>query len=101
MLPDPASDPGFRGKRLGGILRMIFPPDRYLPEEIECLIGELLDGKYSGCTAVYAKWREIQEGTEKTREKYLKENLAEYLMRKIKAAKGKADNHAKGGGRRT
>lgn len=101
MLPDPAPDPGFRGKRLGGILRMIFPPDRYLPEEIECLIGELLNGKYAGCAAVYARWREIQGSAEKTREKYLRENLAEYLLRKIKATKGKADNHAKGGGRRT
>lgn len=101
MLPDPAADPDFRGKRLGVILRMMFPPDRYLPEEIECLIGELLDGKYSGCAAVYTRWREIQGSAAETREKYLKENLAEYLLRKIKTAKGKADNHAKSGGRRT
>lgn len=101
MLPDPAPDPGFRGKRLGGILRIMFPPDRYLPEEIECLIGELLDGKYAGCAAVYARWRGIRGSAAKTREKYLKENLAEYLMRKIKAAKEKAENHAKSGGRRT
>lgn len=101
LLPDPAPDRDFRGKRLGSILRMIFPPDRYLPEEMECLIGDLLDGKYAGCAAVYARWREIQGSAEKTRAKYLKENFAEYLLRKIRAAKGKADNHAKGGGRRT
>lgn len=101
LLPDPAPDPDFRGKRLGGILRMLFPPDRYLPEEIECLIGELLDGKYAGCAAAYARWREIQGSAAKTREKYLKETFAEYLIRKIKAAKGKADKHAKSGGRRT
>lgn len=100
MLPDPASDPCFRGRRLGGILRTVFPPDRYLPEEIECLIGELLDGKYSGCAAVYAKWRGIRESAVKTHEKYLKENPAEYLARKIKAAKEKADSHMKSGGRR-
>lgn len=101
MLPDPASDPAFRGKRLGGILRMLFPPDRYLPEEIEDLIGELSGGKYPGCAAVYARWRGIRGSAAKTRENYLKENPAEYLMRKIKAAKEKARGHAKGGGRRT
>lgn len=81
---DSPAVPGFRGRRLGGILRKLFPPDRYLPKEIECLIAELLGGKYPTCAAAYAGWRGIGGSAAKTREEYLKESLVKYLMRKTK-----------------
>lgn len=101
MRPDAAAVSEFCSKRLGGILKMIFPPDRYLPEEIERLIGELLEGKYRCCAAVYSRWREISESALKTHEEHLKESHAKYLIRKIKSKKGKASKNPKSKWRRT
>lgn len=87
IVPFAEPEEGFRGKKLGGLLRKMFPEDRYLPAEIEQYIRELLGGKYKTCTAVYSRWREIAESAEKTRQEYEKETFTQYLIRRAKEKK--------------
>lgn len=100
-----SAENGFRIIRLGKMLRTIFPPDRYLPSEIEELINEMLDGKYSGCASAYSKWREIQESAAKTYDEYKKESFVKYLLRKAKtkakAKKSTPDDNSGGRWRQT
>lgn len=78
---------GFRGKRLGGMLRKMFPEDRYLPIEIRQFIRELCAGKYPTCTAVYSRWREVIVSSGQTRKEYEKETFMQYLFRRAKEKK--------------
>lgn len=86
---DPVFDitAGFRGKRLGRFMRMIFPEDRYLPAEIDELINELSAGMYPDCVAAYSRWLSIQESAAATREQYQKETFVQYLLRRAKHKK--------------
>ncbi len=75
---------GFRCIKLGKILRLIFPPDRYLPEEIDSFTEKMCSGKYLNCVEMYSSWREIREQAEKTRRLYENETFFQYLMRMAK-----------------
>lgn len=55
--PDPASaEKNFRSRRLGEILRRVFPADRSLPWEIGEFTERLRSGEYSGCAEAYSTW---------------------------------------------
>lgn len=79
----------FRCRRLGELMRAIFPPMRYLPVEIDDFIDALAEGKYRSCVDIYSGWRAIQEEAEKTRKQYLKESWIKYLIRRAKRKKKK------------
>ena len=87
IVPFVKPEAGFRGKRLGGMLRKMFPQDRYLPFELEKFIRELENGKYTTCTAVYSRWREVMENAAQTRRDYEKETYMQYLFRRAKEKK--------------
>ena len=79
----------FRCVRLGELMRAIFPVTRYLPVEIDDFIDRLAEGGYRSCVDIYSAWRAIQEDAEKTRQRYLKESLIKYLIRRAKRKKKK------------
>lgn len=85
--PNVKPEEGFRGKRLGELLRKMFPEDRYLPAEIRQFVSELGNGKYPTCKAVYSRWREIIDSAEQTRKEYEKETFTQYLFRRAKEKK--------------
>lgn len=87
IAPFVQTEEGFRGRRLGSMLRKMFPPDRYLPFELEKFIRELCSGKYPTCAAAYSRWREVAESAEKTRKEYERETYMQYLFRKAKEKK--------------
>lgn len=72
----------YRSVRLGEIMRKIFPPDRYLPDNIERFIGRLQKGEYPSCVAIYSAWKEASSDAERVRDRYLEETYFEYLKRK-------------------
>ena len=87
IVPNVQTEAGFRGKKLGGLLRKMFPEDRYLPAEIKQFVRELNEGKYPTCSMVYSRWREIIESAEQTRKDYEKETFTQYLFRRAKEKK--------------
>jgi hypothetical protein len=74
----------FRCVKLGKIMRTVFPPNRYLPEEIDDFVGKMCAGKYSSCVEIYSSWREIGEQAAKTRNLYENEDFFKYLIRMVK-----------------
>ena len=87
ITPSVVPEDGFKGKRLGGMLRKMFPNNRYLPFEIKLFILELNRGKYPTCTSAYSRWREVVESAVQTRKEYEKESFWKYLFRKAKEKK--------------
>lgn len=77
------------GSVLGSLLRMLFPPDRYLPEEIESYISYLLKSQTDSCVEVYSGWRSIMPSAAQTRKKYEAETIIQYFLRKIRTRKKK------------
>lgn len=87
--PQAVRENGFRAKRLGRMLAMIFPPDRYLPAEITDFIESLtsFDDNDADCVEIYSMWRRVCEQARETRRLYEKESLTQYLSRKAKEKK--------------
>lgn len=87
--PNAEIEDKFRSKRIGELLGLIFPKDRYIPEQITDFVEELKAGSFNTCVEVYSRWRKVSADAEKIHKKYLEESFIQYAVRK---AKRKKDN---------
>lgn len=80
----------FRSQAIGGMLKKIFVPDRFLPVEIKEFVQDVEENRLKTCVEIFARWRDIQEAAAQTRKAYEKEGFVKYLKRRANEKKNLA-----------